>query len=151
MMNGEKKELTERFCRTGNPDAGHKNGEVRKTVIGTVKICHDLPYPCVPRPMVEEKDGKIRRIVTASHCFCLHGEQPEDLTPVVYQSCMHPEQIRIYPVELEFTDGEIVFRIHGQQWKIPAGASASVEISDWRPKLEKKSCIPCTNCGKCSW
>lgn len=152
MMNGEKNILVLGASGTvGNPDADRKTDEIRKTVIGTVKISRDLPYPCVPRPMAEERDGKIRRIVTASHRFRLHGSQTEDLVPVVYQSCMHPEQIRIYPVELEFTDGKITFRIRDRQWTIPENAAASVEISDWEAALEKKSCVPCTNCGKCSW
>lgn len=165
--------------RAGDSDAGRKTDEIRKTVIGTVKICSDLPYPCVPAPEVKEENEEIRWIVTASHRFRLHGvpqnrksesagpiggksEQSErrqadpedvclDLTPVVYQSCMHPEQIRIYPVELEFTDGKITFRIRDRQWTIPENAAASVEISDWKAALEKKSCVPCTNCGKCSW
>lgn len=152
MMNEEKNILVLGASGTvGNPDADRKTDEIRKTVIGTVKISRDLPYPCVPRPMAEERDGKIRRIVTASHRFRLHGSQTEDLVPVVYQSCMHPEQIRIYPVELEFTDGKITFRIRDRQWTIPENAAASVEISDWEAALEKKSCVPCTNCGKCSW
>ena len=150
MMDREKKRLF-----TGCEQAEHKDDgrsvERYETAIGAVKVCRDLPYPCVPESVAEEKDGKIRRIVTASHSFRLHGAQTAELAPVVYQSCMHPEQIRIYPVELDFTDGEISFRIRGQQWKIQEKESGSVEIFDWKPKLEKKSCIPCTNCGKCSW
>ena len=141
-----------------------KNAELCKTVIGTVKISRYLPYPCDPEPEIAEENGQIRRIVTASHRFRLHdvpavsSEVPEtaadsvqEITPIVYQSCMYPEQIRIYPVELEFTDRGIVFQVRGQQWIISEKDASSVEILDWRAKLEKKSCIPCTNCGKCSW
>lgn len=141
-----------------------ENMESCKTVIGTLKISRDLPYPCDPEPEIAEENGQIRRIVTASHRFRLHNvpiassEVPEtavdsvqEITPIVYQSCMYPEQIRIYPVELEFTDRGIVFQVRGQQWIISEKDASSVEILDWRAKLEKKSCIPCTNCGKCSW
>lgn len=141
-----------------------KNAELCKTVIRTVKISRNLPYPCDPEPGIAEENGQIRRIVTASHRFRLHDvpsascEVPEtaadpvqEIAPIVYQSCMHPEQICIYPVELEFTDGRVVFRVRGQQWIVSEKDASSVEILDWRAKLEKKSCIPCTNCGKCSW
>ena len=73
-MNGEKNILVSGASGTAeNPDADRKTGEIRKTVIGTVKICSDLPYPCVPAPEVKEENGEIRRIVTASHRFRLHG------------------------------------------------------------------------------
>ena len=141
-----------------------ENTELCKTIIGTVKISRDLPYPCDPEPEIAEENGQIRRIVTASHRFRLHdvpiasSEVPEtaadpvrEITPIVYQSCMHPEQIRIYPVERVFTGWGDGFRVRGQQWIISEKDASSVEILDWRAKLEKKSCIPCTNCGKCSW
>ena len=101
-----------------------ENTELCKTIIGTVKISRDLPYPCDPEPEIAEENGQIRRIVTASHRFRLHdvpavsSEVPEtaadsvrEITPIVYQSCMYPERIRIYPVELEFTDRGVVFRV----------------------------------------
>lgn len=108
-----------------------ENMESCKTIIGTLKISRYLPYPCDPGPEIAEENGQIRRIVTASHRFRLHNvpiassEVPEtavdsvqEITPIVYQSCMYPEQIRIYPVELEFTDRGIVFQVRGQQWII---------------------------------
>ncbi len=132
----------------------------RTTPIGIVRMSRRLPYPCTPEQEIIEESGTVRRIITAAHCFRLHlplsngtteGTEIQEITPVVYQSCMHPEQIRIYPVELEFSEEEILFQVRDQQWKIAADQADSVEILDWEAKVEKKSCIPCTNCGRCSW
>ena len=49
-----------------------ENMESCKTIIGTVKVSRDLPYPCDPEPEIAEETGQIRRIVTASHRFRLH-------------------------------------------------------------------------------
>ena len=36
-------------------------------------------------------------------------------------------------------------RYHTGHWK----SGDDTQISDWRPKLMHRGCVPCTNCGRC--
>ena len=54
-------------------------------------------------------------------------------SPVLYQSCMHPEQVTRYDnAEYNLKEKEI-----------------KAEFCMWYPKLKKKRCNPCQNCGRC--
>ncbi len=130
-------------------ETGRKAVE-RQTELGTIKIDMDTPYPCVPPPGIrEEQDGKIL-IITASHTFRIRNQERE-ISPVLYQSCMHPEKIHIDPVQIRIDREEICFQVRSQQWTIGKSEASFVEILPWEAKIKKKSCIPCTNCGRCSW
>lgn len=130
-----------------------KEREFLETEIGRVEVRSTYPYPCRPEPGITEKGENGLIIVTASHRFCFPGPGQEQIriSPVVYQSCMHPEQIHIDPVRIETGNGEISFTVRSRRWIIPESEAGSVEIMPWEAKLEKKSCVPCTNCGGCSW
>lgn len=133
----------------GRTENGRKAVE-RQTELGMIKVDMEYPYPCVPPPGIwEEKDGKLL-IITVSHTFRIRNGERENL-PVLYQSCMHPEKIHINPVQIRIDNGEICFQVKNQQWTIHKSEASSVEILPWEAKIKKKSCIPCTNCGRCSW
>lgn len=130
-------------------ETGRKAVE-RQTELGMIKVDMEYPYPCVPPPGIrEEKDGK-PLIITASHTFRIRNGERE-ISPVLYQSCMHPEKIHIDPVQIRIDREEICFQVRNQQWTIRRSEASSVEILPWEAKIKKKSCIPCTNCGRCSW
>ena len=130
-------------------ETGRKAVE-RQTELGMIKVDMEYPYPCVPPPGIrEEKDGKLL-IITASHTFRIRNGERE-ISPVLYQSCMHPEKIHIDPVQIRIDREEIGFQVRNQQWTIRRSEASSVEILPWEAKIKKKSCIPCTNCGRCSW
>ena len=130
-------------------ETGRKAVE-RQTELGMIKVDMEYPYPCVPPPGIrEEKDGK-PLIITASHTFRIRNGKME-ISPVLYQSCMHPEKIHIDPVQIRIDREEIGFQVRNQQWTIRRSEASSVEILPWEAKIKKKSCIPCTNCGRCSW
>lgn len=130
-------------------ETGRKAVE-RQTELGMIKVNMEYPYPCVPPPGIrEEKDGKLL-IITASHTFRIRNGERE-ISPVLYQSCMHPEKIHIDPVQIRIDREEICFQVRNQQWTIRSSEASSVEILPWEAKIKKKSCIPCTNCGRCSW
>ena len=129
-------------------ETGRKTVE-KQTELGAIRVEAEYPYPCVPPPGIREEDGGLE-IVTASHIFQI-GNGETEISPVLYQSCMHPEKIHIDPVQIKIGRGEICFRVKNRQWKIRGSEAASVKILPWEAKLKKKSCIPCTNCGKCSW
>lgn len=130
-----------------------KEREFLETEIGKVEVRSTYPYPCRPEPGITEKGGNELTVVTASHSFCIpgHGSEQIRISPVVYQSCMHPEQIHIDAVRIVVEGGEISFQVREQRWIIPKSEAGSVDILSWEAKVEKKSCIPCTNCGGCSW
>ena len=138
-----------------NLSDGEKTGTGRKAVerqteLGMIKVDMEYPYPCVPPPEIrEEKDGKLL-IITASHTFRIRNGKME-ISPVLYQSCMHPEKIHIDPVQIRIDREKIGFQVRNQQWTIRRSEASSVEILPWEAKIKKKSCIPCTNCGRCSW
>ena len=133
----------------GKTEIGRKAVEMQ-TELGMIKVDMEYPYPCVPPPGIrEEKNGKLL-IITASHTFRIRNGERE-ISPVLYQSCMHPEKIHIDPVQIRIDKGEIRFQVRNQQWTIHKSEASSVEILPWKAKIKKKSCIPCTNCGRCSW
>ena len=138
-----------------NLSDGEKTGTGRKAVerqteLGMIKVDMEYPYPCVPPPEIrEEKDGKLL-IITASHTFRIRNGKME-ISPVLYQSCMHPEKIHIDPVQIRIDREKIGFQVRNQRWTIRRSEASSVEILPWEAKIKKKSCIPCTNCGRCSW
>ena len=133
----------------GNTENGRKAVE-RQTELGMIKVDMEYPYPCVtPQGIWEEKDGKLL-IITASHVFRIRNGETE-ISPVLYQSCMHPEKIHIDPVQIRIDREEICFQVRNQQWTIRETEASSVELLPWEAKIKKKSCIPCTNCGRCSW
>ena len=130
-------------------ETGRKAVE-RQTELGMIKVDMEYPYPCVPPPGIrDEKDGKLL-IITASHTFRSRNGEME-ISPVLYQSCMYPEKIHIDPVQIRIDREEICFQVRNQQWTIRRSEASSVEILPWEAKIKKKSCIPCTNCGRCSW
>lgn len=113
----------------------------------------EIPYPVLPLPGAETDDEGAVTVVTASYGFRIPGENSEktEITPVLYQSCMHPEKIRVDSVRIFSGSGEICFQVRDRQWKIPEQQADAVDIFPWKAELKKKSCIPCTNCGGCSW
>ena len=139
----------ENLSDSGKTENGRKAVE-RQTALGTIRADMEYPYPCVPSPgITEEKDGGLV-IITASHVFRIRNGETE-ISPVLYQNCMHPEIIHIDPVQIRIDSGEICFQVRDQQWIIRESEASSVEILPWKAEIKKRSCIPCTNCGRCSW
>ncbi len=133
----------------GKTENGRKTVE-RQTELGMIRVDMEYTHPCVPPPGIwEEKDGKLL-IITASHTFRIRNGERE-ISPVLYQSCMQPEKIYIDPVQIRIDREEICFQVRNQQWTIRETEASSVELLPWEAKIKKKSCIPCTNCGRCSW
>ena len=89
----------------------------RRTALGMIRVDMEYPYPCVPQPgITEEKDGGLL-IITASHVFRIRNGETE-ISPVLYQNCMHPEIIHIDPVQIRIDSGEICFQVRDQKWII---------------------------------
>ena len=70
------------------------------------------------------------------------------LSPRICQSCMNPEKITIYPLEIECIGEKVRFKDHysAKEWK---KSEPLPEIREWYPHIKKAGCIPCRNCGRC--
>ncbi len=72
-------------------------------------------------------------------------------SPSVYQSCMHPETIRIYEMTLQIiSDTELQIQTHYGKWTVNLSGKR-VEVSDWKGEIHKVDCKKCENCGRCGW
>ncbi len=83
-------------------------------------------------------------IVTYDQQITVNGH---NYAPVLHQNCMQPEQITLYPLVIrqEHATLTVSDRYHTGHWK----SGDDTQISDWRPKLMHRGCVPCTNCGRC--
>ena len=145
----QKMKEKENLSDSGKTENGRKAVE-RRTALGMIRVDMEYPYPCVPPPgITEEKDGGLV-IIAASHVFRIRNGETE-ISPVLYQNCMYPEKIHIDPVQIRIDSGEICFQVRDQKWIIHESEASSVEILPWEAEIKKRSCIPCTNCGRCSW
>ena len=70
------------------------------------------------------------------------------LSPRICQSCMNPEKITIYPLEIEYFGEKVFFKNHYsvKEWK---KGDPLPEIHEWYPHIKKAGCNPCRNCGRC--
>lgn len=86
----------------------------------------------------------ICEIVTYDQQITVNGH---NYAPVLHQNCMQPEQITLYPLVIrqEHATLTVSDRYHTGHWK----SGDDTQISDWRPKLMHRGCVPCTNCGRC--
>lgn len=72
-------------------------------------------------------------------------------SPSIYQSCMHPEQIQIYPLDIQkISESELKLETHYGTWIVNLSGK-NVEISDWKGEIHKVDCKKCENCGRCGW
>ena len=72
-------------------------------------------------------------------------------SPSIYQSCMHPEEIKIYEMTVrKFSETEIEIQTHYGTWNVSLEGK-KVEISPWKGEIHKVDCKKCENCGRCGW
>jgi len=85
------------------------------------------------------------------------GQVQEELFPKVVESCMSPGSYLVTPVDILETETQVLFYIEGKETEllkkdIEAGLVSYEEvICTYEPVQTKGSCIPCRNCGGCSW
>ena len=116
-----------------------------KTIAGTFTIgTYEIPkqYVCAKTPTITQKND-ICEIVTYDQQITVNGH---NYAPVLHQNCMQPEQITLYPLVIrqEHATLTVSDRYHTGHWK----SGDDTQISDWRPKLMHRGCVPCTNCGR---
>ena len=108
---------------------------------------YELPgkYTPAQKQRIEHISDSHIRIVTMDQEVEVEGQI---LSPSVYQSCMEPDKITVYPLEIECIGEKMIFRdhYHTQEW---SRSQPPVQIRSWYPHLKKGGCFPCTNCGRC--
>lgn len=128
-----------------------KGGKLMKTVktpagifkINKVKI--PSAYTCAAEQKIEYISENHVQIITMNQAVSF-GNQI--LSPRICQSCMNPEKITIYPLEIEYFGEKVFFTDHYsvKEWK---KGDPLPEIHEWYPHIKKARCNPCRNCGRC--
>lgn len=63
-----------------------------------------------------------------------------------------PDQKTIYPLTIEQHDSDqITLSDHYHSIILELNNLPNLQVKPWYPVIKKKNCIPCTNCGRCSW
>ena len=120
------------------------------TEIGCFTLHGDgfLSWPCRTKTGIfEEEDGSVR-IVTAEQQIEIGSEI---YAPVFYQNCMKPEEKTLIPLVVTLSADGKRARIQDINRETWWKSGEKARILPWKPQTGKKSCIHCTNCGRCSW
>lgn len=77
------------------------------------------------------------------------------ISPIIYQSCMNPDEINIYPLQIKLNNksGENPEIIATTRYEsiIFDWENYEIFVSPWEAKIHKTECIRCENCGRCGW
>ncbi len=119
-----------------------------KTRMGTFEIhTYKVPkeYQCQGTETILKTNDTHWSVCTISQSVKVNDKV---YCPVLYQSCMHPEQVTIYPLKVEQDGEKIKFstRYDTAEYDLK---EIKVELCMWYPELKKKRCNPCQNCGRC--
>lgn len=72
-------------------------------------------------------------------------------SPIIYQSCMHPEDIHIYDLKVtKISDIKWMIETH-YQTEVINPQKSHLQVADWEAKIHKVDCKKCENCGRCGW
>lgn len=117
-----------------------------KTIAGVFSIntCK-LPesYICNKKPAVTYENG-VCEITTYDQQVVMNGQT---YAPILHQSCMHPDEITVYPLVICQMDDALTITDHYHTGSFQKGKS--ITISKWQPQLKRCGCFPCRNCGRC--
>lgn len=102
-------------------------------------------YTCAAEQKIEHINENHIRIITMDQEVSFKNQI---LSPRICQSCMNPEKITIYPLEIEYIGEKMLFKDHYgvKEWK---KGEPLPEIHEWYPHIKKAGCFPCRNCGRC--
>lgn len=128
------------------------NMQVFLTPIGKFTInSYDIPagYKLYASPAILSSSDDAYKIVTIDQSIQIGAEK---YTPVLHQNCMDPDQKTIYPLTITWHHGkQIILEDHYHSRTLDLSKLPEIQIHPWYPVIKKKSCIPCTNCGRCGW
>lgn len=104
--------------------------------INKVKI--PSAYTCAAEQKIEYISENHMQIITMDQAV-LFGNQL--LSPRICQSCMNPDKITIYPLEIEYIGEKVLFTDHYsvKEWK---KSDPLPEIHEWYPHIKKSRMQP---------
>lgn len=107
-------------------------------------------YTLSNSPAIISDSENVYKIITIDQFVQIGTDR---YTPVLHQNCMFPEQKTIYPLLItQCHDYKIVLKDHYHSLSLDMRKLPdNIQIHPWYPVIKKKSCIPCTNCGRCGW
>lgn len=125
-----------------------KKNEKIRTPLGIISVFkNEIPerYHCAAGAEILRISETHIRIRTIDQAVSW-GE--EVYSPRLHQNCMNPENITLYPLEIEWNGDKVTVSDHYgmKRWII---GEKLPEIQDWNLKLKKLRCNPCRNCGRC--
>lgn len=122
------------------------------TPIGRFTInSYEIPigYTLSCTPAILSASDDMYKIITIDQSVQIGSDQ---YTPVLHQNCMFPDQKIIYPLTImQSSDKQIILTDHYHSLTLDPSELTDILIHPWYPVIKKKSCIPCTNCGRCGW
>ena len=130
------------------------NNRIKKIVtpIGKFTInSYEIPagYTLYSSPAIVSDSDDTYKIITIDQLIQIRADK---YTPVLHQNCMIPEEKTIYPLTIiHCHDDKIILKDHYHSLTLDLHKLPDIQIHPWYPLLKKKSCIPCTNCGRCCW
>lgn len=72
-------------------------------------------------------------------------------SPTVYQSCMNPEDIRVYDMKLQRIQKSKLQIVTKYESVTIDTRDYEFEVKSWQAVIHKPKCTQCENCGRCSW
>ena len=113
-----------------------KKNEKIRTPLGIISVFkNEIPerYHCVVEPEILRISETHIRILTIDQAVSW-GE--EVYSPRLHQNCMNPENITLYPLEIEWNGDKVTVSDHYGMKKWITGEKLP-ELQDWNLKLKK--------------
>lgn len=124
-----------------------------KTEIGTLDIrMPSKEFTCREEPGFYDLGGMLVVSCRTKVVFVNKDGTTEEVAPVVIESCMNPGQKEIVPITYFVEDGESTIVISNTYKRIvvyDVDKFKSIYTKAYEPSIEKHSCNPCNNCGRC--
>ena len=96
-------------------------------------------------------DGKMVTKEKQLRIFDEKSGKWEVFSPVIFQNCMRPEEVTIYPLTITLlAEDRIQIETKYQQREFDL-KDKEIELCEWEAKIHKVECTHCENCGRCGW
>ena len=96
-------------------------------------------------------DGKMVTKEKQLRIFDEKSGKWEVFSPVIFQNCMRPEEVTIYPLTITLlAEDRIQIKTKYQQREFDL-KDKEIELCEWEAKIHKVECTHCENCGRCGW
>ena len=96
-------------------------------------------------------DGKMVTKEKQLRIFDEKSGEWEVFSPVIFQNCMRPEEVTIYPLTITLlAEDRIQIETKYQQRDFDL-KDKEIELCEWEAKIHKVECTHCENCGRCGW